>query len=119
MVVAGGWHGLASPTIRLMVVEKGAGKRPEPADKNVCPTLRDYFRSSLRDWTLHFERRRFIAAAGEPLFPPESKKVAVGSDVHDVFNQGRCGANFLANDISSQHLHLFGARIYHDNCARV
>lgn len=49
------------------------------------------------------------------LLPSESKEVPIGSDVHDIFNQGRCGANFLANDISSQDFQLFGARIYYDN----
>jgi hypothetical protein len=51
------------------------------------------------------------------LLTSESEEMAVGSDVHEITNEGRSGGNFLADKIASQDLQLFRVAIYDDNSA--
>ena len=53
------------------------------------------------------------------LLVSESEEMALGSDVHQIFNKSRCGGNFFADDVSSQDFQLFRAGVYGDNSARV
>ena len=45
------------------------------------------------------------------LLSTKSEEMAVGSDVHQIFHEGWCGGNFLADDVSSQDFQFFGVGI--------
>src|SRR5438034_10731164 len=53
------------------------------------------------------------------LLTSKGKQTAVRSNVHHIFDKSRRRGDFLAENISSQHLQLFGARIDHGNRARL
>ena len=85
---------------------------PAPKFLNVGgPTLR-----SLSSEVLSCPRKQMMPPA---LLMSESEEVAVGPHVHQIFSEGWCGSNFLADDISSQDFQLFRACIDDDNRARV